>query len=209
MNKTVSVTCPKCMSGGQFQTHSFINITKTPELRDDILNRSIFTYDCPVCKGKTLVAYDSTYIDTENKFAVALLTDELSEKIEGISAKEYKIRIVHSINSFIEKIMLFEDGIDDRVCELCKLFLEESYEEQNNAEMLAAYYVGRDIKNDCLRFFLIGNDAGNCETTLSMQSYRNILEVFEASKFNLDSETKIDSSWALIALKDGIFNIEE
>ena len=129
--------------------------------------------------------------------------------IDSISAEDYSIRIVQTINDFIEKIALFEDGIDDRVCELCKLFLEESYEEQNNAELLAAYYSGRDMENENLHFYLIGDDAGNCETTLSMQSYRNILEVFSGSQFDIKTEMEINSEWALLALKNGIFNIEQ
>lgn len=204
----VSVTCPACQKDGEFRRYETINITEKPSLREEIMSRRIFTYVCPHCGETIIVSYDCVYLDTENRYCVALISQNTPPDIEGISAKDYTVRIVSSINDFIEKIALFEDGIDDRVCELCKLFLEESYEEQNNAELLAAYYSGRDIENENLHFYLIGDDAGNCETTLSMQSYRNILEVFSASKFDIKTETRIDSSWALLALKNGIFNIE-
>ncbi len=204
----VSVTCPSCQKDGEFKRFETINITETPSLRQEIMNRNIFTYICPHCGEKIVVSYDCVYLDTENKHCIALITSDVSELVESISAKDYTVRIVHSVNSFIEKIALFEDGIDDRVCELCKLFLEESYEEQNNAELLAAYYTGRDTENDNIHFFLIGDEAGNCETTLSMQSYRNILEVFSNSPYDIKTETEIDSEWALLALHNGIFNVE-
>lgn len=210
MEKTniVSVTCPSCQKDGEFCRYETINITEHPSLREDIMKRNIFTYICPHCGEKITVAYDCIYMDTENKYAVALITSDEAVIPEKINAQEFTVRIVRTVNSFIEKIALFEDGIDDRVCELCKLFLGESYEEQNNAELLAAYYGGRDTENDVLHFFLIGDEAGNCETTLSMQSYRNIFEYFSNSQFDDKSETEIDENWALLALKNGIFNIE-
>ncbi len=205
----LGVTCPSCQRDGEFKRYETINITQAPALREEIMNRNIFTYICPHCGEKIVVSYDCVYLDTENKHCIALIASDIPHNIEGVSVKEYTVRIVHSVNDFIEKIALFEDGIDDRVCELCKLFLGESYEEQNNAELLAAYYSGRDTENDNLHFFLIGDEAGNCETTLSMQSYRNILEIFENSRFDNKSETEIDSDWALITLKNGIFDIPE
>ena len=206
--KIVSVTCPDCQKDGEFRQFEIINITENPKMRDDIMSRQIFSYTCPHCGEKIPVLYDCIYLDTENKHCIALITHEMPSLIDSISAEDYSIRLVQTINDFIEKIALFEDGIDDRVCELCKLFLEESYEEQNNAELLAAYYTGRDTENDNIHFFLIGDEAGNCETTLSMQSYRNILEVFSNSQFDIKTETEIDSEWALLALHNGIFNIE-
>ncbi len=202
----VSVTCPECLKDGEFLKYEIIDINKKPNLRDDIINRQLFTYACPHCGEKIIVSYDCIYIDTENKHCIALITTDDFSFVDKIIAQDYTVRIVPSVNDFIEKIALFEDGIDDRVCELCKLFLGESYEEQNNAELLAAYYSGRDMENDNIHFYLIGDDAGNCETTLSMQSYRNILEVFSASPFNNKEETRIDAEWALLALRDGIFD---
>ena len=130
------VTCPACQKDGEFKHYKSINITKFPKLRNEIMSRNIFTYICPHCGEKITVAYDCIYTDTENRFCVALLTSDESCAFDGISVKDYTVRIVHSINDFIEKISLFEDGIDDRVCELCKLFLEESYEKYgcNNYE---------------------------------------------------------------------------
>ena len=207
--KIVSVNCPDCHKDGEFRQYETINITENPNLRNDIMTRQIFSYTCPHCGETIIVSYDCIYLDTENKHCIALISNEIPAIINSISAQDYTIRIVSNINDFVEKIALFEDGIDDRVCELCKLFLEESYEEQNNAELLAAYYSGRDMENENIHFYLIGDDAGNCETTLSMQSYRNILEVFSGSDFDNKSEMEINSEWALLALKNGIFNIEQ
>ena len=207
--KIVTVTCPDCHKDGEFRQYETINITENPNLRNDIMTRQIFSYTCPHCGETIIVSYDCIYLDTENKHCIALISNEIPALINSISVQDYAIRIVSNINDFIEKIALFEDGIDDRVCELCKLFLEESYEEQNNAELLAAYYSGRDIENENIHFYLIGDDAGNCETTLSMQSYRNILEFFSGSQFDNKSEMEINSAWALLALKNGIFNIEQ
>ena len=204
----VSVSCPSCLKDGEFIKYETINITENPLMRNKIMNRQIFTYVCPHCGDAIIVSYDCVYIDTENKYCVALISNKIPPAVDGISAQDYTVRIVSTINDFVEKIALFEDGIDDRVCELCKLFLEESYEEQNNAELLAAYYSGKDMENENLHFYLIGDDAGNCETTLSMQSYRNILEVFSGSSFDIKTETEINAEWALLALKNGIFNIE-
>lgn len=208
-SKITAVTCPNCGKNGEFNQYNVINITENPSARDRIMSREIFSYTCPFCGEKILVSYDCIYLDTENKYCTALIENEIPSVVKNISTRDFTVRIVHSINEFIEKIALLEDGIDDRVCELCKLFLEESYEEQNNAELLAAYFIGKDIENETLHFYLIGDDAGNCETTLSLQSYRNILEYFSNSEFDKKEETEINSEWALLALKNGIFDRAE
>ena len=205
--KSFDVDCPSCGCQGKFITYNKIDICENPELRDKIFNREIFMFNCDECNEKFMIAYNTVYIDRENKYALALITDGSNGfSGDGITIGEYDLRIVRSVNSFIEKITLFEDGIDDRVAELLKLWLYENFETQTKSKAVAIFYGGRIPETDQLKFFFIGEENSSMETEISMESYRNILEHFQGSEFDKKDECEIDNDWALLALRDGVFN---
>ncbi len=205
--KSFDVDCPSCGCQGKFITYNKIDICENPELRDKIFNREIFMFNCGECNEKFMIAYNTVYIDRENKYALALITDGSSGfSGDGITIGEYDLRIVRTVNSFIEKITLFEDGIDDRVAELLKLWLYENFETQTKSKAVAIFYGGRIPETDQLKFFFIGEENSSMETEISMESYRNILGHFQGSEFDKKDECEIDNDWALLALRDGVFN---
>ena len=205
--KSFDVDCPSCGCQGKFITYNKIDINENPELRDKIFNREIFMFNCDECNEKFMIAYNTVYIDRENKYALALITDGSNGfSGDGITIGEYDLRIVRTVNSFIEKITLFEDGIDDRVAELLKLWLYENFETQTKSKAVAIFYGGRIPETDQLKFFFIGEENSSMETEISMESYRNILEHFQGSEFDKKEECEIDNDWALLALRDGVFN---
>ena len=47
---TVSVTCPKCGQDGQMTVWSSVNISLDPEMKEKILDQSLFLYTCNQCQ---------------------------------------------------------------------------------------------------------------------------------------------------------------
>ncbi len=47
------VTCPSCHHEGDFELWDSINTALDPEMKEKVLNQSIFLYTCPSC-GETL-----------------------------------------------------------------------------------------------------------------------------------------------------------
>lgn len=205
-----NVTCPSCGKDGILTRNTLIDINKNPELRDKIFSREIFNYTCKSCGEKILVAYNCMYYDEENKKIIYLNTDNNTsdENINKYKLNGFSLRVVRTINAFIEKIAMLEDGVDDRVIELYKLLFEEQFEEQRPySELINVFYAGRNINDDKLHFYFITDDGDNCETTLSLETYRNLYEHFISTRFAADDFAEIDAEWAVDALKAGVLEI--
>ncbi len=206
----IDVCCPSCGKNGVLNQCKLIDINKNPELRSKIFSRDIFNYTCKNCGEKILVAYNCMFFDEENKNIIYLNTDEsdYEENLNKYKLSGYSLRIVRTINGFIEKIAMLEDGVDDRVIELYKLLFEEQFEEQKpELELISIFYAGRNLNDDKLHFYFITDNGENCETTLSLDTYRNLYEHFISTKFASDDFAEIDAEWALDALQGGVLEI--
>ena len=61
------VTCPSCHHEGDFELWDSINTTLDPEMKEKVLNQSIFLYTCPSC-GKTFrLNYSTLYHQIGNR----------------------------------------------------------------------------------------------------------------------------------------------
>ena len=134
-----AVTCPECGSRGRFFTPESVNATLSPEQRVGVLDRTLFAWECLECGTPLVVDASFLYHDMRRRFLIRYCpqdTDEaeFSDAVERAGIFEgsgYTLRAVESYEELIEKIVIFEHDLDDRVVELCKLaLLEELREEQ-------------------------------------------------------------------------------
>lgn len=201
--KNITVTCPACCEDGNFQTYPFVDAENDPELKESIFNRDLFRFICPECGEEILVSYSCTYLDKGNEFVVALVTDPDAERT-SVEATGYTLRIVRSINEFVEKIALMEDGLDDRVAELYKIMLEDQFEEERQgAEILGIYYGGQNLDDKSLIFFIITGNAENVRAMLSFDTYQAISKQFEAYPEMAENASEINRIWAIKTLQNG------
>lgn len=168
------VVCPKCGHRYENVILSSINVAASPELKEKARNGSIFISECPSCGETNLVKYPLLYHDPEQKFMLWLSPSE--EEVARVkpaldAAPElasYSFRIVDSIGDFIEKLAIFEAGLDDVVIQMCKYVTEHeigkevslrffrmegadnemtfTYPEGGNMQMLS---VGFNVYEDC------------------------------------------------------------
>ena len=134
-----AVTCPECGSRGRFFTPESVNATLSPEQRAGVLDRTLFAWECPECGTPLVVDAPFLYHDMRRRFLIRYCPQdadeaEFSDAVERAGIFEgsgYTLRAVESYEELIEKIVIFEHDLDDRVVELCKLaLLEELREEQ-------------------------------------------------------------------------------
>ncbi|MDO4744515.1 MAG: CpXC domain-containing protein [Clostridia bacterium] len=200
-SKTISVTCPACCEEGNFKIYPFVNAAEDPEVKENIFNRDIFRYICPECGEEILVSYNCTYLDEDNEFMVALITDDSDAKIE---TPGYTLRIVRSINEFVEKIAIMEEALDDRIIELYKIMLEDQFEEERQGtEILGIYYGGQNFEDKSLLFYIITGNAENCRATLSFDTYEMISKQFDAYPEMTKNTSEINRIWAIGTLQSG------
>ena len=135
------VTCPSCHHEGDFELWDSINTALDPEMKEKVLNQSIFLYTCPSC-GKTFrLDYATLYHQMEDLIMIYLVSESEVEKtyemfygenaLFDFRTKNYLDRIVTSPNQRVEKIQIFDTGKDDRIMELVILLVADSLHENN------------------------------------------------------------------------------
>ena len=55
------VTCPSCHHEGDFELWDSINTALDPEMKEKVLNKSIFLYTCPSCGETFRLNYPTLY----------------------------------------------------------------------------------------------------------------------------------------------------
>ena len=135
-NHQEEFTCPHCGAKGKFTVWDSINVNLDPQLRDKVLDESLFMWTCPCCGKQMYITFGSLYHDISNQFMI--LFDHKSnvenedfgqesalpesEELAQFS-KNYRLRQVHGILALKEKIFIFEEGLSDIVVELLKYFV--------------------------------------------------------------------------------------
>ncbi|WP_343019466.1 MULTISPECIES: CpXC domain-containing protein [Blautia] len=130
------ITCPSCHHDGNFEVWDSINTVLDPEMKEKLLNQSIFLYTCPNCGETFRLNYPILYHQMEDLVMIYLVPESEVEKtyeifyeknaLADFRTKKYLNRIVTSANQLVEKIQIFDAGKDDRIMELVKLLATDS-----------------------------------------------------------------------------------
>lgn len=108
--------CPFC--GERFDAPDLrsINVGIEPEKKAAVLDGSAFLFVCPHCGKQCLAPEPVLYHDPDQKIIVAFSSTPLS----GEGPEGYRCRCVSDIGSLIEKVKIFDAGLDDVAIEICK-----------------------------------------------------------------------------------------
>lgn len=126
-NREINTKCPKC--GNYFKVEVFdgINVGDTPELKEKVMDGSLFIAECPYCGTRKLLSYSTVYHDPEAKLMIWLNPDggQVSDNIKTLfltdeNLKHYTARLVSSVGTLIEKVKILNSGLDDLTMEMCK-----------------------------------------------------------------------------------------
>lgn len=161
----ISATCSRCGAQHTAEVPQSVNAAVSPELKERVRNGSLFTWNCPHCGTSNLLKLPFLYHDPTEKLMLVLTdapvnADALPDGYTG--------RFVRSVGDLIEKLKIFDCGLDDLVIEMCKFvtaqelgkdvslkFLKSdgadgemtfTYPEKGQMELLA---VGFNVYEDC------------------------------------------------------------
>lgn len=115
--QALKVICKKCGNSHDFEFTQSVNVAESPELKDKILSGEFFTWTCVECGTKNLINYPFLYHDSDS--SLMILETSTNIKSEGLP-EGYTGRIVRSFGDLIEKIKIFDSGLDDIIIEMCK-----------------------------------------------------------------------------------------
>ena len=127
MTGETRATCRQCGEENKINVYGGINVGEQPELKAAVLDGSAFVWTCPHCGTQNLLQYQTLYHDPAGKLMVWLTrgSGELEKQVSSAYSKlegldDYTLRFVDDAGSLIEKIKIFDAGLDDRTMEMTK-----------------------------------------------------------------------------------------
>jgi len=206
---SIRFRCEQCGKYHNADIYDGVDVSKEPQFRAKVMDASIFDFVCPDCGTVNGILYPFLYHDPTRRFMVQLVDhtvkedpftelfntdDETDQAIKGVvedMKQRYYLRTVTTPNELMEKIAVFEAGLDDRVLELIK------------QGILAA-----DASGTILQLYFAPTDSGPVflaeEADGFHRSFRLDQTVYDSMQESLvfdPSETRIDAAWAVRYLK--------
>ena len=127
MTSRAEVSCTHCGARNSVTTYDIINVNENPGLKSRVLDGSLFGWECPHCGARNLLRCQTLYHDPAERLMVWLTggSEELESKARkaygGLEEmKGYTARFVDDPGSLIEKVKIFDAGLDDVVMEMAK-----------------------------------------------------------------------------------------
>ncbi len=132
-----TITCPTCGKRSEFTIWESINTMIDPQMKAAVRDLSAFQFTCPKCGDTAQIDYGFLYHQMEDKIMIQYApTDEYAEQfkqqisffrngnlpgiMKTILTDNYLIRMVRSKNELLEKLAIFDAGLDDRIIEIYK-----------------------------------------------------------------------------------------
>lgn len=192
----IQITCPQCQNIINFKSYETIQY-------DELLSLAPYSLKCDHCGYVNSVIYQSIVKYPQQSQLIYVLppneklNDELFNKGLGLLQQDDTLnsRLVTSENELIEKLLILNSDLDDRIVELVKLeahhFVEQNDPQFNILHML----LNRDKEGFFLALFLDDGQSITLEVdpevfSIADRKYRQILREFEMSAF-----IQIDASW--------------
>ncbi len=220
MKRTENVKCPHCGKTSEFTVWDSINTDIDPDMEKAVRDRSAFLFHCPECGDETYFDYGFLYHNMTSKIMIqyadsdemaeefldAIKESENMEMLEDIVNNDYTVRVVRSRNRLIEKLMIFDAGLDDRIIEIYKFMVLLKYQkEKEECEDPELYfYCGDDGKK---AVFIYESGEYICSSGLDDGLYKELAERYGNMLPEMQKgEMFIDENWAYSFLTG---NVEE
>lgn len=127
MTSETDARCSRCGEEHKVSIYNSINVGDQPELKSAVLDGSAFVWTCPHCGTLNLLQYQTLYHDPSEKVMVWLTrgSEELENQVRDAYSRldgleDYTMRFVDDAGSLIEKIKIFDAGLDDLAMEMAK-----------------------------------------------------------------------------------------
>lgn len=130
------IMCPKCGRIIEFETWDSIEIPYDGEQKEKVMDNTFFRVLCDGCRMLFPVAYPCIYNDLEQRYLI-WMAPKMDEKEQQdivvynqrlksdnalrLAQNGYTFRIVRNGNELREKILIFDEGLDDRFIETMKI----------------------------------------------------------------------------------------
>lgn len=204
------IACGSCGSDYPVAIHQSVNAQRSPELREALLKGKFFDTVCPECSFEGDLDYPVTYSDMEHRFIIQYCPNEenleeakfamrgqIETLGESFPTDGFRFRIVTSQNKLREKVMIFEDGLDDRVVEMLKaLVMYQMVAQEPDAGISDVFYYSDE---DCRRIEGVGEVGMAMDFTDEL--YESGENDFPFTQDSINDSLVVDDLWALDATR--------
>ena len=133
-----TIKCPACGEISELTVWESITVADSPDLKADLLKGRLNIFSCTACGQRALFPAPILYTDDEKKLVISFspqtdaasaqrIFDEIKKSSETSGELEnypdYNMRFVTAYNDFLEKILIFDNGLNDKVIEVIKLLV--------------------------------------------------------------------------------------
>ncbi len=138
VNLKQSVKCPKCLQMNDVTVWSSITAKDSIDLKKDLLMGKINMFRCPSCEFTALMPHPMLYHDEDKKLMISFTpTDDViakekmyqdiceasKESGELDNLEGYNLRFITDYNELLEKILIFDNNLNDKAVEVIKLMI--------------------------------------------------------------------------------------
>lgn len=201
--KRMKVTCPNCKKVFETTVFGSLNTSYSPDVIETVINGERFDAKCPYCGFVANLEYDLLYHDMIHGAMIWVIhkdNPKYLKKIEEIRASQrpphYVTRIVPDMNGLREKAACLASGKDDRIVELCKVFLVSQLNQQMpDFDIRNAFFTYQHDRNIVYFYDANGKEIG-CD--LDDKIYGTISSLFKKPLLQMEQRPYqiIDYNWA-------------
>lgn len=132
MVREMTVRCPDCGRESNTNAYLTVNVSRDPSLKDRLLSGELLQSHCAGCGARWLNAYPLLYHDMTRGLLINWIRFQYAPTREALNAvlpsrvecrqfkalrPDYRFRVVREFDDLIEKIHIFDAGLDDRAIE--------------------------------------------------------------------------------------------
>lgn len=202
--------CEKCGNKQQANIFPYINFNENPEYYALVKNLDIFKVKCEKCNKVTTVKYDALFLNESKEYFIYLLNDKslidkfrhqityfietILNKDEKYNFEQYTTRLVFDKNELVEKLLIFELGLNDKVIE----FIKYGFYEHGLIDLLKYDSIYFDGLNETkLEFVLFHSekDVDIDKIFIDIGFYNKIVEKVQKVKDDIFIFPNIDQEW--------------
>lgn len=152
------VSCPNCGAIKKTQMWPGINVAANPDLREKVLNQTLFDWSCPNCDHQVHLVYPCLYHDKNRKLMICVVPNGNIDVLKNLSEQfpqlgDVKKRLVSNLAELKEKVLIFEAGLNDVAVELVKFALTEIVRKNHNDDTAFGLFSAADIPANHIGFY--------------------------------------------------------
>lgn len=179
------VGCPSCGVLEEFTAYTSIIIPTDREMRDQILDESLFFWRCGSCDYETQMVYSCLYQDKVRKFMIYVQpVDEdpaVLKQIPVEGLEDIKKRIVTNIEEMKEKLLILEADLNDYATELVKVALTQVVTAKWGVAPEKSFYCGIDAEKNTIEYvFYLNEEEPPVYQGIKMDVYNASLQIVES-----------------------------